>query len=202
MLPCMLAACVVGAVDVDVATSRPRPHVRSNMADCSGKLERTYHRHYYKVRHLHGVRAPGRNILKNGVLWRTKYRGKLVKAVFRSTCGELRRSNRQLISLATPPVYHPLLVRTTGPPPQPPASVESPGVAAGAGLESIAACESGGNPATNTGNGYYGKYQFDPSTWQAASGLGGVASDYPESVQDQAAARWIASGHRSAWPNC
>ena len=28
-------------------------------------------------------------------------------------------------------------------------------------LQAIAACESGGNPATDTGNGFYGKYQFD-----------------------------------------
>ena len=28
-------------------------------------------------------------------------------------------------------------------------------------LEAIAACESGGNPGTDTGNGFYGKYQFD-----------------------------------------
>ena len=27
-------------------------------------------------------------------------------------------------------------------------------------LEAIAACESGGNPGTNTGNGFYGKFQF------------------------------------------
>ena len=27
-------------------------------------------------------------------------------------------------------------------------------------LEAIAACESGGNPSTDTGNGFYGKYQF------------------------------------------
>ena len=27
-------------------------------------------------------------------------------------------------------------------------------------LQAIAACESGGNPSTNTGNGFYGKYQF------------------------------------------
>ena len=31
---------------------------------------------------------------------------------------------------------------------------------ASAGLEAIAACESGGNPSANTGNGFYGKYQF------------------------------------------
>src|SRR5690606_1991421 len=31
----------------------------------------------------------------------------------------------------------------------------------------LAQCESGGNPTTNTGNGYYGLYQFSLPTWQA-----------------------------------
>lgn len=36
----------------------------------------------------------------------------------------------------------------------------------------VAQCESGGNPATNTGNGYYGLYQFSLSTWQSVGGSG------------------------------
>ena len=43
-------------------------------------------------------------------------------------------------------------------------------------LEAIAACESGGNPGTNTGNGFYGKYQFTLSTWQSVGGSGNPAS--------------------------
>jgi LysM repeat protein len=35
----------------------------------------------------------------------------------------------------------------------------------------IAACESGGNWAINTGNGYYGGLQFTQSTWAGAGGL-------------------------------
>jgi LysM repeat protein len=35
----------------------------------------------------------------------------------------------------------------------------------------IAAHESGGNPGTNTGNGYYGMYQDTQSSWVAAGGL-------------------------------
>lgn len=35
----------------------------------------------------------------------------------------------------------------------------------------IAACESGGNWAINTGNGYYGGLQFTQSTWVGAGGL-------------------------------
>ncbi len=40
----------------------------------------------------------------------------------------------------------------------------------------IARYESGGNPAENTGNGYYGMYQFAMSTWQAAGGAGNPAN--------------------------
>ena len=36
----------------------------------------------------------------------------------------------------------------------------------------IAQCESGGNPSTNTGNGYYGMYQFSLPTWQSVGGTG------------------------------
>lgn len=36
----------------------------------------------------------------------------------------------------------------------------------------LAQCESSGNPATNTGNGYYGLYQFDLRTWQSVGGTG------------------------------
>jgi uncharacterized protein YabE (DUF348 family) len=40
----------------------------------------------------------------------------------------------------------------------------------GAMWDRIAACESGGNWATNTGNGYYGGLQFDISTWLSNGG--------------------------------
>jgi len=46
-------------------------------------------------------------------------------------------------------------------------------------------CESGGNYAENTGNGYYGAYQFSLSTWQRL-GYSGYPNDAPPSVQDQA----------------
>lgn len=44
-------------------------------------------------------------------------------------------------------------------------------------------CESGGNYATNTGNGYYGAYQFDLGTW-ASIGGSGVPSDASPATQD------------------
>ena len=38
--------------------------------------------------------------------------------------------------------------------------------------DAVAACESGGNWAINTGNGYYGGLQFNMGTWRAYGGSG------------------------------
>ena len=55
-------------------------------------------------------------------------------------------------------------------------------------LAKLRGCESGGNYADNTGNGYYGAYQFSLGTWQRL-GLSGLPSDAAPSVQDQAIVR-------------
>ena len=60
---------------------------------------------------------------------------------------------------------------------------------------------SGGNPATNTGNGYYGLYQFDRQTWQSL-GYSGTANQYSAAVQTQAAERLYAQRGASPWPVC
>jgi hypothetical protein len=62
-------------------------------------------------------------------------------------------------------------------------------------------CESSGNYADNTGNGYYGAYQFDLRTW---SGLGytGLPSAAPPAVQDLAAERLQAARGWEPWPAC
>lgn len=36
----------------------------------------------------------------------------------------------------------------------------------------LAFCESGGDPSKNTGNGYYGAFQFSLSTWRSVGGTG------------------------------
>ncbi len=45
-------------------------------------------------------------------------------------------------------------------------------VAEGDVWDSLARCESGGNWAINTGNGYYGGLQFTASTWKSVGGSG------------------------------
>jgi Transglycosylase-like domain len=68
-------------------------------------------------------------------------------------------------------------------------------------LEAIAACESGGNPRTDTGNGFYGKYQFTLDTWQAVGGAGNPARA-PEGEQDRRAAQLLAQAGPGQWPVC
>ena len=48
--------------------------------------------------------------------------------------------------------------------------------------DSLAQCESGGNWAINTGNGYYGGLQFNLGTWQAYGGTG-LPSDASRETQ-------------------
>lgn len=60
-------------------------------------------------------------------------------------------------------------------------------------------CESGGDYGIDTGNGYYGGYQFDTGTWDAyGDSAYGEANEAPPAVQDAAAA----SVPYDAWPNC
>jgi hypothetical protein len=69
-------------------------------------------------------------------------------------------------------------------------------------LESIAACESGGDPTAVSSDGSYrGKYQFHPSTWEAVGGSGDPAAA-PEDEQDYRAALLYSQSGSSPWPIC
>jgi hypothetical protein len=68
-------------------------------------------------------------------------------------------------------------------------------------LEAIAACESGANAATDTGNGFYGKYQFTAQTWASVGGAGNPAAA-SEAEQDRRAAALYAREGASPWPVC
>lgn len=69
-------------------------------------------------------------------------------------------------------------------------------------LESIAKCESGGDPTAVSRDGrYYGKYQFSRSTWHSIGGHGNPAQA-SESEQDRRAAALLARDGTAPWPNC
>ena len=68
--------------------------------------------------------------------------------------------------------------------------------------DSLAQCESGGNWAANTGNGYYGGLQFNLGTWQSYGGSGLPSQNSRETQIAIATKVRDASGGYGAWPAC
>lgn len=62
-------------------------------------------------------------------------------------------------------------------------------------------CESGDVYTLNTGNGYYGAYQFSASTW-AGLGEGGLPNEAAPPVQDAAAYKLYQQSGWESWPAC
>jgi hypothetical protein len=81
--------------------------------------------------------------------------------------------------------------------------VSTPNYASGGSAwDRIAACESGGNWAANTGNGYYGGLQFNLGTWRSYGGVSRpdlTSREYQISIAEKVRA---ASGGYGAWPVC
>ena len=70
-----------------------------------------------------------------------------------------------------------------------------------AAFTALRQCEAGGNYAANTGNGYYGAYQYNLGTW---ANYGGYARPdlAPPAVQDAKAQATQAARGWSPWPAC
>jgi uncharacterized protein YabE (DUF348 family) len=66
----------------------------------------------------------------------------------------------------------------------------------------LAQCESGGNWAINTGNGYYGGLQFNVGTWRAYGGTGYPHQASRETQIAVATRLRDATGGYGSWPGC
>jgi hypothetical protein len=67
--------------------------------------------------------------------------------------------------------------------------------------DAIAQCESGGNWATNTGNGAYGGLQFKQATWSSNGGVGNPATA-SRAEQIRVAENVLRTQGLKAWPKC
>ena len=93
-----------------------------------------------------------------------------------------------------------------------PTSEPTPAVVAGPTAEQWAQvrwCESNDNYQINTGNGFYGAYQFHPTSWDYAVGaiglnewVGVLPHLAPPEVQDAAALSLYHLQGKGAWPVC
>ncbi|MPZ72199.1 MAG: LysM peptidoglycan-binding domain-containing protein [Nitriliruptorales bacterium] len=82
-----------------------------------------------------------------------------------------------------------------------PTAASAPAAGSGSVWTQLAACESGGNWAANTGNGYYGGLQFSLSSWRGVGGTG-YPHEASASTQIAMAQRLQSSQGWSAWPSC
>lgn len=74
-------------------------------------------------------------------------------------------------------------------------------VASGDVWGALRMCESGGNYARNSGNGYYGAYQYNLGTWSNFAGY--ARPDLaPPAVQDEKARETQAARGWRPWPTC
>lgn len=70
--------------------------------------------------------------------------------------------------------------------------------------DALARCESGGNWAINTGNGYHGGIQFHPATWRRYKPVGApaMAHQATKAQQIQAGIETLKAQGWKAWPTC
>ena len=79
-----------------------------------------------------------------------------------------------------------------------------PRVTSGATWDALAACESGGNWAINTGNGFYGGVQFEQNTWERHGGLRYAPRADLATREEQLAIAEVTRARQGwgAWPVC
>ncbi len=123
------------------------------------------------------------------------------KVVYRLTYvnGHVTKRKALRVSVLRAPVDALVKVGTKSRPAPAPAANYASG---GSVWDRIAQCESGGNWAANTGNGYYGGLQFSLSTWRSYGGPS--RPDLVSRAQQIAIATKVrdASGGYGAWPVC
>jgi hypothetical protein len=97
-------------------------------------------------------------------------------------------------------VVHTIVAPPAPTPPAPPPATPGYTDAGGVWLQ-LRECESSDNYAENTGNGFYGAYQFSPQTWTNL-GYPGRPDLESHQMQDQAAMKLQAESGWGQWPAC
>ena len=98
-------------------------------------------------------------------------------------------------------------ISTVAPVPEPDTSpVAAPAALTGSGIAdsvwaALRKCESNGDYTINTGNTFYGAYQFAAGTWRKL-GYAGLPHEAAPAVQDEAARKLQGSSGWGPWPAC
>ena len=108
---------------------------------------------------------------------------------------------RELVDeeVVRPPQDRVILVGTHDPPP--PRTTPTSTSSGDSVWDRLARCESGGNWAANTGNGYYGGLQFHPQTWRSVGGTG-LPHQHSRATQIEMGKKLQARSGWGQWPSC
>ena len=108
-------------------------------------------------------------------------------------------NGRQLVAHSVVAPARPLVQRVGAKP-----GTQVPQVSKGATWDALAACESSGNWAINTGNGFYGGVQFDQRTWERHGGLRYAPRADLATREEQIAIAEVTQARQGwgAWPVC
>ena len=102
---------------------------------------------------------------------------------------------------ATPSAQAPAMPPATAPSAAQAGAVAPPTGTPVSTWDKVAQCESGGNWATSTGNGFHGGLQFTASTWRSFGGSG-MPHQASRTEQIAVAERVLAAQGWKAWPAC
>jgi uncharacterized protein YabE (DUF348 family) len=129
---------------------------------------------------------------------------KSVKYVLTYLDGKLSTKKLVTTTVVKAPVDA-LVTVGTKPKPETPTADDTPATGNTGAWDRIAECESGGNWAINSGNGYYGGLQFNHQTWVAYGGDAYATNAHQASKAQQIAIAEKVRADRggySAWPVC
>lgn len=145
----------------------------------------------------HGVRAPGRDIVKWGVAVSPDVSR-------RAYTHEIRKSIDVLTRMLTPVVVKPTPIATAALPVPVARAAVSTYREGGSGAMPYCTWgpESGGNYRARNPSGAGGKYQIMPGTWKAYGGGGGNAADASPAEQESVARRIHSAEGTRPWVNC
>ena len=110
-------------------------------------------------------------------------------------------ASKPVVIVTTTTTEAPTTTTTAAPAPPKVAATSVGDPSAEATWDALAKCESGGNWAANTGNGYYGGLQFSLSTWRDLGGEG-YPNKASKATQIAIGKKQYARSGWSAWPSC
>ncbi len=160
-------------------------------------LDRRYLKLYNEAAHKFGMRAPGRNIVLNGI---APHKAASVAAIEKSVgtlAGMVAPASKPVQAAAATSSTVPSATTTT-------TTAAQTSSAPASGLTScIISRESGGDPSAVNASGHMGEGQWDESTWLADGGgaYGATPLDASASEQQQVIASQVAAGNTGQWTN-